>query len=112
MSLPAGPQSQRAPKVLIGAAVTLLLAAFVAALWPRAVTYDGTRRSCSPQIADFVPSDPGPTYPLGLENECADRSRPERLTMSACGVLGVVIGSIGLWLRQRRRPVSRWTPPP
>ena len=112
MSLPARARSRRTPRVLIGASVLLLLVAFIAALWPRAVTYDGVRRSCSPQIGDFVPSDPGPGYPLGLDIECSHRSRPERLTMTACGALGALIGGVGLWLHQRRRPVSRWTPPP
>jgi len=112
MALPARVQSQRTPKVLIGAGVLLLLVAFVAALWPRVVTYDGTRRSCSDQLADFVPSDPGPGYPLGLDIECTRRSKPERTTMETCGALGTLACAAGLWLGQRRRPVSRWTPPP
>jgi len=110
MSLLANARSQRRPRVFIGVGVMLLLVAFVAALWPRAVTYNGVRRSCSPQIGDFVPSDPGPGYPVGLDIECGDRSQPERITMLVCGALGTLTCATGLWLHQRRRLVSRWTP--
>ncbi|HET9187359.1 MAG TPA: hypothetical protein VFN80_05370, partial [Acidothermaceae bacterium] len=54
---------RRTPKVLICIGAALLLVAIVAALWPRSVTYNGVRRTCSPQLGDFAPSDPGPGYP-------------------------------------------------
>jgi hypothetical protein len=77
--------SRRIPKSLICIGAALLLVAIVAALWPRSVTYGGVRRTCSPQLGDFAPADPGPRYPVGLVDECGRRQQPERITMLVCG---------------------------
>jgi hypothetical protein len=54
----------RIARLMLAIGAALILVALVTGFWPSSVRFNGVSRACSPDVGNFVPSDPGPATRL------------------------------------------------